>query len=105
MNLDNSGAHKFEKGRRCKHCKTPIPDDAHGLMEFCERVEQPDGSIKSCKDDYHTEQRRIDEERYRKLVARHKLLTTHLNGLLQAKGNIVTLDQLSQYEVRLQQAV
>lgn len=95
----------YKADRKCKHCSKPIPDQAHGLTEFCDREVLPDGTIKNCKDDYHIALRRVEEKPYRNLVSFHKRMSASIEALLKASGTVVTVEQINQYGIQLNKAV
>lgn len=94
----------YERSRKCKHCQTPIADQAHGLTEFCEREVLEDGSVKSCKDDYNALLRKASDQPYLDLMAFQKQMTAALSALYEAMDAKVTLEQLNQYGIQLQRA-
>jgi hypothetical protein len=63
--------HTFKKNRKCPHCGTAIPDQNHGKQLYCSRVVLPDGSIKSCKDDYHYPKSKAANEPFKKMMEYH----------------------------------
>ena len=95
----------YDRGRKCKHCETPIADQAHGLQEYCEREVLEDGSIKSCKDDYNAELRRKSDEPYLRHMNFQKRMTEAISALFTSMGEKVTLEQINQYGIQLQRAL
>ena len=95
----------YQTGRKCKHCGNRIADQAHGLIEFCDRKILEDGSIKSCKDDYNSALRREEEKPYRNLVAFHKQMSLAIGSLYLASGANVLVEQLNQYGIQLNKAI
>lgn len=95
----------FQKQRTCRHCGAPIADEAHAATQFCVKETHPNGSIKSCKDDYYSARRTQNEKPYRELISFHKRMTDALESLLKAKGAVVSLDELNLWGVDLSRAV
>jgi hypothetical protein len=79
----------YQNGRICLHCFTDIPDQEHGARIFCPRVVLPDGSIKSCKDDYWAENRKNENSIYKIMNAFHA----------QARAVLMKLHQLHLPEI------
>jgi hypothetical protein len=96
--------HSFNLNRKCNHCSTPIADQVHASTLFCAREELPDGSIKSCKDDYHAERYKQSNIRYKNIFNFHKRATDSISKLQAQKGGMVTIDDLDQYGIPLDRA-
>lgn len=62
----------FHQNRSCKFCGTPIADQDHALRQFCERLTLPDGSIRSCKDDYWAQLRKQSQDPYQNIIKYYK---------------------------------
>lgn len=104
--LNPSGNEKtYLKKRKCKHCSTSIPDQAHQLTEFCKNKLLADNTVKSCKDDYHIALRKISELVYSNLVAYHKKINKSIVNMVTQKGSIVTIDDLDQFGILLNRAI
>ena len=100
--MENQPVHKtYHKGRKCLHCAKPIADSEHGLTKFCERHVLPDGSVQSCKDDYHTAQNRKLTTLCRSIALHHKHTLHQIEKLLADKGTTVSLEQLVSYDINL----
>lgn len=97
--------HTYNTGRKCKHCQTPIADQAHGLQHFCEREVLEDGSVRSCKDDHNAHLRKLSDEPYLQEMNFQKKMSTALQALHQGVGQQVTLEQLNQYGIQLDRAL
>ncbi|WP_121356885.1 hypothetical protein [Flavisolibacter nicotianae] len=95
----------YTAGRKCRHCGTPIADQAHGATEFCPRTVLVDGRVRSCRDDYHNAQRSEADQPYLQLVAYQKQTSRALAILKKAKGERVRVDDLNQYGIALYRAV
>lgn len=91
--------------RKCLKCKKAIPDQAHGLIKFCEREVLPDGSIKSCKDDFNAAKRKKKMGPYKAIGYYHKLMHDRIEILLREKGELVSLDEILSYGINLTRAV
>ncbi len=96
---------KYETGRHCKACGKPIADHVHAHTKFCEKYDLPDGSIKSCKDDFHAEKRRIDEQPFIELMNFQKTQTHNIRRLYEEKGATVTTADIDFYQIALNIAV
>lgn len=101
MNTSNT----FHDGRHCKHCGRPIPDQSHDSRDFCPREVLPDGSIKSCKDDYHSDERQKSEPPYRAATAFQKKMTGAIEALLMEKGPLVSVEEVNRRGIKLASAV
>lgn len=95
----------YNNGRKCLKCEKPISDHAHANIKFCEKHTLPDGSIKSCKDDYHAEKNRLSNLPYQELCNFQKRTTTNIALLEKQKGNTVTDEDLDQYGIYLNRTV
>lgn len=52
----------YDEQRVCLNSPTPIPDQAHGLRKFCPPSVLSDGSIKNCKDEFHSKRKKLLKE-------------------------------------------
>src|SRR5215216_3113396 len=95
----------FSHKRKCLLCETPIADQAHASTKFCPRVEMSDGTIKSCKDDYHSPLRKEKYEPYKRIADFHKETNGKIESLFLAKGELVTIEQINQYGINLHRPV
>jgi hypothetical protein len=91
--------------RKCLHCGTPIADQVHALTKFCPREVMGDGSIKSCKDDYHVPLKKIRNRQYKNIAAYHKEAHKRIDKLLLEKGETVNTEQLNQYGIKLHRPI
>ena len=89
----------YVQKRRCLHCQKPIADQKHASTKFCERMELPDKTIQSCKDDFHSVRNKEKNKPYKRLVDFHKEATKRIQNLLKAKGENVTVALINQYGI------
>jgi len=94
----------YNDERECLKCFKPIPDQAHGSTKFCERVELPDGSIESCKDDFHAERNKEKNIPYQKLIHHHKY-TRDILEKLALKNELITAKELDVHGIDLTKPV
>lgn len=87
--------------RKCLNCNAPISDQTHALSKFCPRIELEDGTVISCKDDFHSKKNKKENLAYRKLIAHHKLMTKTIDELIAIKGDMVTIDDINQAGINL----
>ena len=90
-----SSYYTYKEGRKCLKCKKPIPDQAHGLRKYCKTKRLPDGSVESCKDDYHSPIRKLKNEPFSKMATHHKKMYQRINQLYRSKGETVTEEWLN----------
>lgn len=95
----------YKQGRKCLHCETPIADQIHQGRKFCEREVLPDGSVKSCKDDFNARLRKERDKPFRQQNAFQKRLSLAIDNLYRTKGEHITVDDLERYEIWLKQAL
>ena len=91
----------YNLGRECRHCTEPIADQVHGLREFCPREVLEDGTIKCCKDDYHTPIRKRRIEPYKGFVVHHEHMRNSLRYLLRSQGELVNIESINRYGINL----
>jgi hypothetical protein len=91
--------------RKCLHCGTPIADQEHGSTKFCEREVMPDGTIKSCHDDYHSERRKKINAPFMQLAYHQKQNHLKIGRLLEEKGEKVSLEQIDAYQIDLSKPI
>jgi hypothetical protein len=91
----------YNNKRKCLHCGAPIADQKHSSTKFCPRVKLSDGTIQSCKDDYHSPLRKDRNAPYKRIAEFHKDAHRRINCLLDAKGETVTVEQINQYGINL----
>jgi hypothetical protein len=91
----------YYNGRICLFCTADIPDQEHTARIFCRRQELPDGSIKSCKDDYWAEIRKNEHDIYKKILLYHKQVSRILMQLHQLNLPQITLDILDSTGIHL----
>lgn len=95
----------YNDGRTCLHCGAPIHDQAHASTIFCPRIELPDGTIKSCKDDYHYLLNKEKNSAFQQLARFQKDIHHRIEKLLAENGDTVTAELLNQYGIRLDMPV
>lgn len=105
MNNQSKEYMKYENGRKCRNCDEPIADHVHAHTQFCEKRTLPDGSIQSCKDDYHAEKNRIENQPFIDLMNFHKTMTRNIARLFEDKGASVTIADVDFYQIGLAWAV
>ncbi len=91
----------YHDGRICLFCSTDIPDQEHNARIFCRRLELPDGSIQSCKDDYWAELRKNEHDIYKKIQLFHKQISGVLQQLHQLNLPEITFDILDSTGIHL----
>jgi hypothetical protein len=92
----------YKQGRSCLKCKKPIPDQIHALRKYCANKRLPDGTVDSCKDDYHSPIRKRKNEPFQKMAAFQKAMYERIDRLFNAKGEIVTEEFLNRWGIVLQ---
>ena len=97
--------YSFNDNRKCQNCNAPISDQTHALRKSCPRQKMPDGSVISCKDDFHCKKNKKDNKSYRKFVAYHKFMEKRIELLLKHKGDTVYLEDLNRYGIDLKKPV
>ncbi|CAN5752496.1 hypothetical protein BH11BAC3_BH11BAC3_19770 [soil metagenome] len=95
----------FKLSRKCQFCNKAIADQKHAATKFCEWEELPDGSIKSCKDDYHAEKNKLKNIPYQEIVEFHKTTSERICQLLKDKGDTASIDQLDMFAIDLNRRV
>ena len=95
----------FDKKRICRHCGSPITDQAHALTDFCPRVELADHTIKSCKDDFHSSRNKEKNAPFLNIFHIQRNMHAQIQKLYLNKGDTVTTKQLDEYEIRLDMPV
>src|SRR2546421_11117567 len=102
MSISTSPAWQtFEKKRRCLHCGQLIPDQAHGSQKFCSRFKLPDGSIRSCKDDFHAARRKIVNAPFKRIAEHHKQMYLQIDALFKGHGENVSQELINRYGINL----
>jgi len=91
----------YNEGRKCKHCNTPIADQAHAAQLYCPRTVLSDNSIKSCRDDFNTTLRKKEQSVYRNLIKYHRLTHRRIQTLLKTKGEKVTEEDINRCGINL----
>jgi hypothetical protein len=67
----------------------------------CPREVLPNGSIKCCKDDRHSEIKAKKLPPYRAIARHHQKMHLRIDELLKEKGPNVSLNELNQYGIKL----
>jgi hypothetical protein len=91
----------YSQKRKCLHCQKPIADQKHASTKFCERIELPDNTIQSCKDDFHSVKNKEKNKPYKRLADFHKDASRRISNLLNDKGENVTTGLIDQYGILL----
>lgn len=87
--------------RKCLHCGKPIADNAHAARKFCPRQKLPDGTILSCKDDYHVKKNKPINAPFKWMASYQKYYYKQIVLLLEKEGKRVTREQLNRYGINL----
>src|ERR1700740_771319 len=95
----------YKDNRKCQHCNNPISDQTHALRKSCPRKKLPDGTISSCKDDFHSAKNKKDNKAYRKLIAHHKAMDERIAFLLRHKGDAVNLEDINKHGIILNRPI
>ncbi len=103
--MENTYTYTYKDNRKCQHCVTPIADQTHALLKFCERKKMTDGSVLSCKDDFHTAKNKKENRSYRKLIAHHKSMDKRIHCLLRNVGPTVILEDINKYGIMLKRPI
>ncbi len=91
----------YIKNRKCLQCLDPISDQTHALRKFCERVKLDDGSVLSCKDDYHSIKRKKEKAPFKNFAAHHEKMRNRVRLLLDKYGEIVNIDLINRFGIML----
>jgi hypothetical protein len=65
----------------------------------------PDGSVKSCKDDYHSPRRKVANEPFKRVADFHKTTYLRIQDLYKKSKGTVTLAQLNEWGINLSRPV
>lgn len=95
----------YYNGRECRFCQTEIADQEHASRIYCPREVLEDGSIKSCKDDYHSPIRKEKKSPFKGLVPHHEMMRDNIRELYQTVGEIVSTEQVNRHGIILNQPV
>ncbi len=95
----------YKLGRKCEHCDAPIADHIHKLRTHCPREVMPDGSIKNCKDDKHTEIKAKNNPPFDAISKHHKKMHCQINLLINKIGDEVSIEDLNKYGIQLHRPV
>lgn len=91
----------YKGDRRCKHCNSSISDQAHALQLFCKRIKLADGTVQSCKDDFHSSKRKIEKGPFERIAKHHKQMCERILYLLSIHGEVVNQDLLDKFGINL----
>ena len=105
MNFRPSVQYSYVQKRKCQNCSTPIADQEHASTKFCARIEMSDGTIQSCKDDYHSSKRREKNSPYKKIADYHKAVHKSLKSMWNVSKDVITFEQLNLYKINLRRPV
>ena len=95
----------YKNNRKCQNCSTPISDQTHALRKSCPRKRMSDGSVLSCKDDFHSAKNKKENRSYRKLIAHHKSMDKKIYYLLRNIGETVILEDINRYGIILKRPI
>jgi Zn-finger protein len=87
--------------RKCQNCNAPISDQTHALRKSCPRIILEDGTIKSCKDDFHVKKNKRENIIFRNMIKHHKSMNKRIISLLRNVGANVTTEDLNRYGIVL----
>lgn len=87
--------------RKCEYCYLPIPDQVSKSRKFCPREVMPDGSIKNCKDDFHSAKNRELENKLRRIGKFHRIMNERIEHLFIDKGENVLIQDLNKSGINL----
>ena len=105
MPFPNLPEYTYLKERMCPHCGSLIPDQVHASIKYCPKTISADGSVISCKDDYHSPLKKIKNRPFKAIADYHKLAHKQIKSLVQNKGEYVTLEHLHQYQISLNRSI
>jgi hypothetical protein len=97
----NQPVYTYSEQRKCVHCGAPIADQAHKTQKFCSREIYSDGSIKNCKDQFWTEQKKQAKSEFLGMETYHRSCSGTLNELYNLSPPALTVDDLEQMGVDL----
>ena len=95
----------YNDNRKCQNCGAAIADQTHALRKSCPNKKLEDGSIVSCKDDFHAAKNKKENGAYRKLMAHHKSMDKRIAFLLRNKGDTVNLEDLNRHGIILNRTI
>jgi hypothetical protein len=90
--------------RECPTCFEPIADQMHALRKYCPREVLEDGTIKSCKDDYHSPLRKLKKAPFKGFAVHHEMMRNRLQLLLRRHGEGVNIELINRYGIILARA-
>jgi len=96
----------YEKQRACLYCNEPIADQEHASRLYCERTEEIDGSVKSCKDDHHAALRKLEMGPFLAETYFYRDQDLILGALWQeGQGRLRNLEELNRTGLQLNRAL
>lgn len=95
----------YKDNRKCQNCHAPISDQTHALRKSCPRKKLADGTVISCKDDFHSAKNKKENKSYRKLIAHHKSMDKRIAYLLLHKGDAVNLEDINRQGIILNRPI
>ncbi len=101
MNPETQQQFTYTQHRQCLCCKRPIADQASKARKFCVTETLPDGSIRSCHDDYNAKLRVEKNEPYKFMFDHHKKMTYLIHLLQQAKGTELNSSDINEFGIKL----
>jgi hypothetical protein len=94
--------HTYNDKRKCLQCLKSIPDQEHALRKFCKRIKlQEDGSVMSCKDDFHSAMRKKENQPFMNFASHHKRMRDSIKDLIKEKGNTVSIESINRAGINL----
>jgi len=85
----------------CLYCGTPL-GEVHGLRRFCPNTIAEDGSVNSCKDDYHNAMKKPKRDATKGISKIHYDNFLILHRLYKEGNNIVTWEKLKNAGFRVE---
>ena len=98
---ETSSFYTYKQGRKCLKCKKPIPDQVHALRKYCIPKKMHDGTVDSCKDDYHSPIRKMKNEPFQQMARHHKAMYEQIDQLYRVKGELVSRELLNIWGIML----
>lgn len=83
----------MSKERNCLHCGKDL-GNVHKLRKFCSNTLDGDGSVNSCKDDFHNTRKRPRYEKTKRLAEIHFKNYEILDRFYQQKKVVVSAEEL-----------
>ena len=89
-----------KENRRCLHCNNEI-ENSHGSRRFCVNTIATDGSINSCKDDFHNAKKKPRYEMIKRIAKIQLLHFDILHRFFISGKKIVSSEELEKAGMKL----